>query len=138
MNKIYIFILFMICSGIATAQHTNENTFRYVEQMPECPYDLPGYLSKNIRYPDEAIKKNIEGRVYIEFVINADGTITEPSVKKSAHPLLDAEALRVVAAMPPWKPGKQNGRAVDVFFALPVKFQLDGVVTDTTKFKTTR
>lgn len=99
---------------------------RYVQQMPEAPYDINKYLGNNINYPAAARENNIEGRVNIQFVVNEDGSIT--NVETVGHKRigggLEEEAMRVVKGMPKWKPGKQNGRPVKVYFTLPVSFKL--------------
>jgi len=98
--------------------------FSYVEQMPAPGYDLGDFLSKNISYPDSAREHNIEGRVIVKFVVNEEGQISDCKVTKSVNSYLDAEALRVVRAMPPWKPGKQNGKFVKVYYTLPIVYKL--------------
>ena len=103
--------------------------FDVVEQMPQFPGGpaaLMQYLAQNIRYPEEAHKNGIQGRVIATFVIETDGCITNAKVAKSVDPLLDAEALRVINAMPNWTPGMQNGEAVRVKYAVPVTFKLQG------------
>lgn len=99
--------------------------FSYVEQMPVSGYDIPSYLGKNIKYPDAARENNIEGRVVVKFVVNEDGHISEVQVVRGIGGGCDEEAKRVVQAMPPWKPGKQNGKAVKVYFTLPIQFKLE-------------
>lgn len=100
--------------------------FKYVEQMPEFPGNREDYLSRNLRYPDAARENGDEGRSVIQFVVNEEGDISDVTVARSSgHPSLDAEARRVVAGMPRWKPGKQNGKAVKVQYTLPVTFKLD-------------
>ena len=85
------------------------------------------WLGENINYPEEAAKKNIQGRVIVQFVVETNGTISNIEVIKSMHKLLDAEAMRVVGAMPKWKPGTlQDGKAVRVRYTLPVQFALQG------------
>ena len=86
---------------------------------------LRDYLSRNIVYPEQARKDSVEGRVVVSFVIEKDGSITKPAVVRSLHPLLDAEALRVVAAMPKWSPGMTMGKKVEVKYNLPVSFKLN-------------
>ena len=86
--------------------------------------ELMKYLQKEMKYPKEAQDKGIQGRVIVQFVVNKDGSICEANVVKSVDPLLDAEALRVVNAMPHWTPGKQRGQAVNVRFTLPLTFRL--------------
>lgn len=99
--------------------------FMYVEQMPQAPYDYQQYLAQNIHYPDSAQAHNIEGRVIIRFIVNEDGKISDCVVWKSVDDDIDAEALRVVKSFPPWRPGKQNGKYVKVYFTLPIVFKLE-------------
>ena len=108
---------------------TNDNPLDVVEEMPQFPGGaaaLMQYLSKNIRYPEEAHKNNIQGRVIVNFIVETDGSITEAKVRRSIHPLLDAEALRVINAMPKWNPGMQGGKPVRVKYTVPVTFKLQG------------
>lgn len=105
-----------------------EAPFMVVEDMPEFPGGaaaLMEYLKKNIKYPVICRENNIQGRVLIQFVVNKDGSIVEPTVVKPVNPYLDKEALRVVSTMPNWKPGKQRGQAVRCRFTLPVNFKLN-------------
>ncbi len=99
--------------------------FTYVEQMPVPSVDLNSYLSKNLKYPEQARSNNIEGRVVLKFVVNEDGTVSGITVVRGIGNGCDEEAKRVLAAMPAWKPGKQNGRAVKVYFTLPIVFKLE-------------
>lgn len=128
--RILTLALLLFIPFIAVAQDESDTTpgklpvFTYVEQMPESDYDLSQYLSENIKYPQEAIDQNIEGRVYVKFVVNTKGNITGVTTVKKLHPLLDAEAIRVVSKMPKWKPGKQNGKYVSVYYTLPINFKL--------------
>ena len=100
-----------------------------VEEMPRFPggqIELLQYLSKSLQYPEEAEKAGKQGRVIATFVVEKDGSITNARVVKALDPLLDAEALRVINAMPKWNPGKQNGVAVRCKYTVPVAFHLDG------------
>ncbi|TAG00594.1 MAG: energy transducer TonB [Cytophagia bacterium] len=83
------------------------------------------FLSKNIRYPQEARKKNIKGSVTIEFVVDKDGSLKEVKVKKGVHRLIDDEALKVIRSSPDWKPAKRFNRICRQRLALPVAFKLD-------------
>ena len=99
-----------------------------VEVQPEFPGGtaaLLQFLSKNIKYPAECRDSSIDGRVIVSFVIGKDGAIIEPEVVKSVHPLLDAEALRVISLMPNWTPGMQQGKPVRVKYSVPITFRLD-------------
>jgi periplasmic protein TonB len=98
--------------------------FNYVEQMPKPDYDVQTYLAKNMKYPDAARENNIEGRVIVEFVINEDGSISNIQVAQGIGGGCDQEAMRVIGTLPPWKAGKQNGKAVKVLFKLPIVFKL--------------
>ena len=100
--------------------------FKYVEQMPAFNGDVMKWLNDHIQYPDAARESGVTGKSIIQFVVNADGSISGVEVVRSAgNGSLDAEAVRAVKAMPAWKPGKQNGKAVPVYFTLPITFQLD-------------
>ena len=114
----------------ASAQESPaDDAFDVVEQMPEYPGGpkaLMEFLNNNVHYPAEAEKAGIQGRVIATFVVEKDGSISNAKVVKSVDPLLDAEALRVIGAMPNWKPGMQNGKIVRVKYTVPLSFHLDG------------
>ncbi|WP_287642000.1 M56 family metallopeptidase [Bacteroides sp.] len=103
--------------------------FEVVEQMPEYPdggmAGLMEYFKKNMRYPEAAKEAGMQGRVTVQFVVNKDGSISGAKVLRSVEPDFDAEAIRLVNAMPKWKPGMQGGKPVSVKFTVPVKFMLD-------------
>ena len=104
-----------------------EKPFDVVEQMPEFPGGqeaLMKFLSESVKYPKEASKDGIQGRVVVQFVVEKDGSISEVEVVKKVNEHLDAEAVRVVNAMPKWKPGKQKGENVRVKYTLPISFRL--------------
>ena len=86
---------------------------------------LLDFMDQNVNYPEQAKKDGVEGRVEVGFVVDTDGNITDPEVIRSVHPLLDAEALRVVKLMPKWKPGTENGTPVKVKCNVPVTFEMD-------------
>jgi protein TonB len=101
--------------------------FTVVESMPEFPNgmkELYIYLGNNIKYPVMAKESGIQGKVYVTFVVERDGSITDVKVLRGIGGGCDEEALRVVAAMPKWKPGKQRGKPVRVQYNLPVRFTL--------------
>lgn len=104
-----------------------EEVFMVAEQMPEYPggmKEMLKFLQENVKYPENAMKNNVQGRVIVQFVIEKDGTPTEFKVLRSVDPDLDAEALRVLQTMPKWKPGMQKGQVVRVKFTVPVSFKL--------------
>ena len=97
-----------------------------IDVKPEFPGGksaLTNFLMQNIKYPEDAKKNGIQGKVYISFVINKQGQVTDVAVDRSVHTLLDAEALRVVSAFPNWTPGEANGKAVNVEFKIPINFK---------------
>jgi protein TonB len=101
--------------------------FTIVEEMPEFPggmAKLADYLAKNIKYPQMARESGIQGRVFVNFVIETDGSVSKVNVMRSLGGGCDEEAMRVVKAMPKWKPGKQRGKPVRVSYILPVNFKL--------------
>ena len=106
------------------AQAPRKTLFQYVDKMPRPAYDLIQYLNTNIIYPKEAQRNKIAGRVMVKFKVDDDGNIYNARVIKSVNPEIDAEALRVIAAMPPWQPGMQNGKPIDVYFTQPITFSL--------------
>lgn len=104
-----------------------EEVFMVAEQMPEFPggmKELLKFLQDNLKYPENAMKNNVQGRVIVQFVIEKDGTPTEFKVARSVDPDLDVEALRVLQTMPKWKPGMQRGEVVRVKYTVPVSFKL--------------
>ena len=104
-----------------------DNVYTLVDREPEFPGGTMGlleFMRTTIKYPAEARKDTIQGRVLVSFIVNKDGSIVKPEVVKSAHPLLDEEALRMVNEMPAWKPGEQNGVPVRVKYTIPVNFRL--------------
>ena len=111
------------------APNEGEGAFDVVEEMPEFPggpQAMMDYLMKNVNYPKTAFDANIQGRVIAQFVVDKEGTIRGAHVVKSVDPALDAEAVRVINSMPKWKPGRQNGKVVNVKYTIPVNFQLQG------------
>lgn len=92
--------------------------------MPEFNGNVSEYLKDNIVYPPEALKQEIEGRVLVQFIVKETGEIDSVKVLESWNPLFDAEAIRVISNMPRWKPGRKNGRKVNVYFMLPIFIHL--------------
>ena len=112
-----------------TFEPVHGDVFDVVEEMPQYPGGaeaLLEFLNQNVQYPEEAEKAGIQGRVIATFVVEKDGSVSNAKVVKSVDPLLDAEALRVISAMPKWKPGKQNGKVVRVKYTVPLSFRFDG------------
>lgn len=127
MRNLLFLVAFLFTGAISYAQPNEEMIYDYPEQMPEFPGGgdaLDQFLKENLKYPEEAKNKQIQGKVYVGFVVEKDGSVTNIQIRKSAHPLLDAEAMRVVKLMPKWKPGSMRGKTVRTRYTLPVIFSL--------------
>ena len=119
--------------------NSTDEVFQVVENMPEFPggmAELMKFISKNIKYPEQAMRDSIQGRVIVQFTIKKTGEVSNPTIMRSVSPELDAEAIRVVNAMPTWKPGTQRGQAVNVKFTLPIQFRLASGKGKSTQFTT--
>jgi protein TonB len=103
------------------------NIFLTVEQMPSFPGGdtaLMNFINRNLHYPPEAKESNVSGRVFVQFIVEKDGSITNAQILRGFGAGCDEEALRVINAMPLWNPGKQSGQPVRVQCTLPIKFSL--------------
>ena len=124
----FLFII-TILMGISTPQNVAAQDYYTAEEQPA---QFPGgdetllkWLSYHIIYPTMAIEQNIEGEVVVKFVVEKDGSISNPSIESSVHPLLDEEALRVINLVPPiFNPAKQNGKNVRSWYTIPINFKL--------------
>jgi len=115
---------------IETAEEEEEEeaqVFFIVEDMPEFPggdLALRKYIASQIKYPVIAQENGIQGKVYVTFVVSKTGKVTNASIARGVDPSLDKEALRVVNALPVWKPGMQRGKPVNVSYTVPINFVL--------------
>ena len=110
-----------------TEPQSNKKVYKSVEQMPRFPGEEVGlmrYLQENIKYPPEAAKNDIEGRVIVQFIVEKTGEVGEVKVVRPISEELDAEAVRVVKTLPKFEPGRQDGEAVAVWYTLPISFKL--------------
>jgi len=139
-------LVFFACSGpiqnediVASSQNNEQSVdpdyvvFTVVEEMPEFPGgmdELINYLSTSVNYPEAAKEKGIQGRVFLNFIVDSDGSIDSVKVLRGIGGGCDDEAVRVIAAMPNWKPGMQRGEAVRVSYNIPIKFTLDDKIAD--------
>lgn len=147
MNAIFTIISICLISGLPieniSAQEAvkvdtvkfNEAVFHIdsVDVKPEYPGGEMGslkFLAKNIKYPVNLMKENVQGKVICGFIINKKGEVIDPFIMQGAHPGLDNEALRVIRLMKNWKPGMHNGDTVNVITTLPINFRLN----QTTKY----
>jgi len=136
MKSSFYFIAFfpLISYSICQAQPVtvdsvqNHPVYSFVEKMPEYPggqNELMQFLQANLQYPDSARHLDIEGKVVAHFIVNEDGSISDASILHHLGYGCDEEVLRVIALMPRWTPGQQNGTPVKVYFTLPVTFKLE-------------
>ena len=148
MKKIFILLLLTLLSFVLVAQErersdyekyrmekeselyqTDEEVFYIVEDMPKFQgkdgKEFRKYITENVKYPQEAVKDGITGKVIVSFVVNKEGKVVNAKIEKSVDPYLDAEAIRVVESSPKWIAGKQRGEAVKVQFTFPINFVLD-------------
>ena len=103
----------------------------YQDDLPSDP-EYPGgpsammrFLANNVQYPQSAMENSEQGKVYVQFVIEKDGSVTNVKVMRGVSEAIDMEALRVVNKMPTWKPGEVNGKPVRVRQIIPISFRLD-------------
>lgn len=128
--KVALMMLVLLFSFMTSTAQTKKNdmVFDVVEVMPQFPggqIAMLKYIMENMKYPEQAMKEGIQGRVAVRFIVEKDGSISDVKPILSVHPLLNKEAVRVVKSMPKWTPGKQNGKPVRVRFNLPVMFKLN-------------
>jgi TonB family protein len=105
-----------------------EEVFTVVEIQPVPEGGLPEYyryISENLKYPEEAKKNGVQGKVFVQFVVMKDGSVSNVKCIRGIHPLCDEEAVRVIRNSPDWKPGQQDGENVNVRFIVPISFSLD-------------
>ena len=119
-----LFYLFS-CKNMCEEPESPElQVFQIVENMPQFSGDLSKWATQNIKYPSKAIEAGIEGKVYVNFIIDSTGRVGHAEIQRSTQSLLNAEALKGIEAMPDWIPGKQRGKAVRVAYTLPIAFQI--------------
>jgi protein TonB len=131
--KLFVSIVFLFTAVLCQAQ-TKENkmkdgVYQKVEQMPEYPggeQALMNDLISAIKYPEEARKNGIQGKVYVSFVIDEQGKVTNAKIERGVEPSLDKESLRVVNELKAWIPGKEKGKVVKVAYTIPINYALDG------------
>jgi len=112
-----------------TIDFNNKEVFTVVEKMPQFPggtTELMKYIAANLRYPSEARDRGIQGRVFVKFIVEPDGSVSNERILKGIGGGCDKEVLRIVQNMPKWEPGMQKGEPARVSYNLPVKFSLPG------------
>lgn len=122
--------LFSVLAINVNAQDGNKNgdVYKIVEEMPKYPGGdkaLRMDIANSVKYPKDAVKKGISGKVYVTFVVNEQGKVVESKIARGVDPLLDKEALRVMDELKTWTPGKEKGVSVKVAYTVPINFALD-------------
>lgn len=113
-------------NGNAVQGKDAEYAFEQLEVKPEFPNGNEGltkYLSENIKYPKKALKNGITGKVFVQFVIDKTGKVTNVVAVRGVEKSLDKEAVRVIKSMPKWKPGMKDGQPVKVKYTIPINFK---------------
>jgi len=108
--------------------HGREIRYTEVERQPVYPGGMEAlarFVSKTLRYPKDARRFGVDGKAFVQFVVSADGMVTDVQIIKGVSPSIDEEAMRVVRLMPKWDPGVQRGKPVNARFVLPIRFKLD-------------
>lgn len=121
-----IIVLFLSYSTLAQT-HENSNVHVTVDKMPKFKggdEKFIDFIIQNTIYPLEAQEQKAEGEVVVQFIITKDGSITNIHVKEHVHPILDSAAMAVIKKMPPWQPGKKDGKKVAVLYSVPISFTL--------------
>lgn len=128
--KKYLFVLLFVFAAALpfnVLSQEKDEVYNLADKMPEFQSGQEGlikFLVENIKYPVEAAEDGIQGKVFIGFIVGTRGEVSEVKVTRGVHPLLDAEAVRVVEIMPPWIPGEKDGRKVRVSYSIPINFSL--------------
>lgn len=124
---------------VEVKEQKEDKVYQVVGEMPEFPGGgvsaMMEFLKENMRYPADAKEKGMQGMVMVQFIIDKEGNVTNPKVLRSVDAAFDAEAIRLVSAMPKWKSGRQDGQPVAVKYTLPVKFRLDDASAGNGKLK---
>ena len=123
----YLLLLLIAASSFVCSAQTNTPVYDFVEEMPKFPGgedSLWRFIKANLVYPEKEKQDSIQGKVIVGFVLNEEGIVTMPEVKRGISPGLDAEALRLVGLLPKFTPGKQQGKPVKVKYVLPIVFKL--------------
>lgn len=116
-----------VSSEVTEEEDNGDGPYLAVGKMGEFPggqMELMKFMQDNIKYPEAAFKKGIQGRVIVKFIITKNGKIESPKIVKGVDPELDAEAIRVVSSMPDWIPAENGGKPVASWFTIPVTFRL--------------
>lgn len=130
MRLVCVSVLLLLCANVfaqdtITSVTKKDSVFSPPEKIPEFPggeQALYKFLANNLKYPKEAAEKQIGGKVFVRFMVDQEGNVTDVTIYKGVSPEMDAEAIRIVKLMPKWKPGAVNGRSVSIIMTLPIVF----------------
>lgn len=129
-TTLLIALLFLMAGFSSQAQEQQKkqgDVYIIADEMPEYPGGMDALkqlLVENVKYPEQAKKDKVEGKVYVSFIVDENGVVKDAKVIRGVNPELDAEALRVINLMQKWTPGKDDGKPVKVAFTLPIQFAL--------------
>jgi protein TonB len=131
--KMMFLVVVLLSAGIwhvkAQENKSKDGVYTEVEVMPEYPGGenaLMNDLTGSIKYPEEARKNGIQGKVFVSFVVDEQGKVTNAKIERGVETSLDQESLRVVNGLKTWKPGMEKGKAVKVAYTIPINYTLDG------------
>ena len=123
-----ILISLTVLGAEAQDIHEKEQVYEVVEQMPEYPGGkkaLMEFIAQNVRYPEDAKREKITGKVFVNFIVDKTGKVKSIKIVRGVAPSLDKESVRVIGLLPDFQPGKQNGGAVNVSYTVPINYELD-------------
>ena len=128
MKKLFITFSFVLSTVFSSIAQTNEPVYEQVDIMPEYQggtNEMVNFIGKNLKYPEQAVKANVIGKVIVKIIIEKDGGVNSVSFLKGIGFGCDEEVERIVKLMPKWKAGIKDGKNVRTFFILPVMFALE-------------
>ncbi|KAF0237128.1 MAG: periplasmic protein [Prolixibacteraceae bacterium] len=129
MLLVLVFLVTGFCQVKAQESKIKDGVYTEVEEMPEYQGGINALMSEiasGINYPDEAKKNGIQGKVFVSFVIDEKGKVTNAKIERGVEPSLDKESLRVVNELKTWIPGKEKGKVVKVAYTIPINYALNG------------
>lgn len=127
-SSLFAVLLLALCLNETKAQDNKVYNFVSMKNPPTYPggmQSLYAFIGQNIKYPEDAVNKNIQGNVFASFVVGTDGSVSDLKIERKLGGGTDEEAIRVLKLMKRWNPGKENGKPVKVAYSMPIKFTLD-------------
>jgi TonB family protein len=123
----YLLLVLIATSSLICSAQTDDKVYTFVEVMPEFPGkgdSLINFIKASIVYPQADIENKIQGKVIVQFVITEEGKPVQAKILRNLSPTIDAEALRLISILPNFEPGRQQGKAVKVYYTMPIVFAL--------------